>query len=325
MYGLLLDSIQKFIRETYGERYWANIRRRAKLRNHWFVTHEVYSDSVMNDLVEAAAAELGEDAGHVMKMFGEYFVQNIGRYGYARLLRVLGRDLRDFLNGLDDLHEYLRFSYPKMRPPSFLCENESPDGMLLHYTTQRRGYLNYVIGQLHTVGKIYDKELEIIIKSEEHNEGETHVVFELRFDNREMLKQRRAPVTGGEFQIDSDTFLRVFPFCVLFDESLVIRRIGLRLKEVLPDLVGKQMNTSFTPRKPQFGKLTWNTVRISVCVVCVCVCVCVVCVCVWCVCVCVCVVCVCVCVCVCGVCVCGVCVCVCVCVCVSEQHASMCD
>ena len=55
MYGLLFDSIQKFLRERYGEHYWANIRRRAKLKNHWFVTHEVYSDSLMKELVEAAA------------------------------------------------------------------------------------------------------------------------------------------------------------------------------------------------------------------------------------------------------------------------------
>ena len=41
MYGLLLDAIQKFLREKYGEAYWTNIRRRAKLQNHWFVTHEV--------------------------------------------------------------------------------------------------------------------------------------------------------------------------------------------------------------------------------------------------------------------------------------------
>ena len=41
MYGLLLDAIQKFLREKYGESYWVNIRRRAKLSNHWFVTHEV--------------------------------------------------------------------------------------------------------------------------------------------------------------------------------------------------------------------------------------------------------------------------------------------
>ena len=41
MYGLLLDAIQKFLREKYGESYWVNIRRRANLTNHWFVTHEV--------------------------------------------------------------------------------------------------------------------------------------------------------------------------------------------------------------------------------------------------------------------------------------------
>ena len=41
MYGLLLDAIQKFLRDKYGETYWTNIRRRAKLTNHWFVTHEV--------------------------------------------------------------------------------------------------------------------------------------------------------------------------------------------------------------------------------------------------------------------------------------------
>ena len=41
MYGLLLDAIQKFLREKYGESYWVNIRRRANLTNHWFVSHEV--------------------------------------------------------------------------------------------------------------------------------------------------------------------------------------------------------------------------------------------------------------------------------------------
>jgi hypothetical protein len=29
------------------------------------------------------------------------------------VLALLGRELRDFLNGLDNLHEYLKFSYPR--------------------------------------------------------------------------------------------------------------------------------------------------------------------------------------------------------------------
>ena len=265
MYGLLLDSIQKFLREKYGERYWENIRRRAKLKNHWFVTHEVYSDSVMKDLVEAAAAELGEDQDTVMRMFGRYFAENIGRYGYARLLRVLGRDMRDFLNGLDDLHEYLRFSYPKMRPPSFICESETPAGMILHYTTQRRGYLNYVIGQLETIGTIYGKMIKVSILSEEVQNTGTHIVLDLQFDNREVLAQRHLSAQSINFTIAGNIFLGIFPFCLIFDQQLMVAQVGNRLDEVLPGIIGKHFNDLFTLRRPQFGggsNLTWDAVSV---------------------------------------------------------------
>lgn len=47
--------------------------------------------------------------------------------------QVLGRHVRDFVNGLDNLHEYLRFSYPKVQPPTFFCQEESATGVTLHY------------------------------------------------------------------------------------------------------------------------------------------------------------------------------------------------
>jgi len=263
MYGLLLDCIQKFLCERYGEKYWDRIRRRANLKNQWFVTHEVYSDDVMLQLVDAAAAELGEDQGIVMRMFGEYFSQNIGHYGYARLLRVLGRDLRDFLNGLDDLHEYLRFSYPKMRPPSFCCESETEEGLILHYTTKRTGYLQYVIGQLTTVGRIYGKELEIFVLSEEKEEnGTTHITMELKFDNSEVLMSRQGQVTPleQEFSINAETFLSVFPFCIVLDKDLLVLRQGVKLQEVLPGLVGQHLMDSFTIRKPMLESASWKVV-----------------------------------------------------------------
>ena len=34
---------------------------------------------------------------------------------YGDVLALLGRELRDFLNGLDNLHEYLKFSYPRFQ------------------------------------------------------------------------------------------------------------------------------------------------------------------------------------------------------------------
>lgn len=92
-----------------------------------------------------------------MEMFGEDFVGFISHYGYDRFLRVLGRHMRDFLNGLDNLHEYMKFSYPKLKAPSFFVEKETDTDLILHYRSKRKGYIHYVIGQIKEVAieKIY--------------------------------------------------------------------------------------------------------------------------------------------------------------------------
>lgn len=58
---------------------------------------------------------LGVSEQEFMDQMGVYFVNFVSQYGYDRVLSVLGRHMRDFLNGLDNLHEYLKFSYPLMR------------------------------------------------------------------------------------------------------------------------------------------------------------------------------------------------------------------
>jgi len=60
--------------------------------------------------------------------------------------------------GLDNLHEYLKFSYPRMQAPSFICENESRQGLTLHYRSKRRGFVYYTMGQIKEVaGHFYHK------------------------------------------------------------------------------------------------------------------------------------------------------------------------
>jgi hypothetical protein len=98
-----------------------------------------------------------------MDVFGNGFVSYISNYGYDRVLRILyvifwffleilfflsGHNMRDFLNGLDNLHEYMRYTYPRMRPPSFYVEKETAQGLTLHYRSRRRGFVHYVIGQI---------------------------------------------------------------------------------------------------------------------------------------------------------------------------------
>ena len=86
-----------------------------------------------------------------MESFGEEFVNFMDQFGYGKVLRILGRCLRDFLNGLNNLHEYMRYSYPHLKPPSFFVEKESSTGLVLHYQSNRRGFSRYIIGAIKKV------------------------------------------------------------------------------------------------------------------------------------------------------------------------------
>lgn len=61
--------------------------------------------------------------------------------------------------GLDNLHEYLKFSYPRMRAPSFICENETRQGLTLHYRSKRRGFVFYTMGQIREVARHFYKKV----------------------------------------------------------------------------------------------------------------------------------------------------------------------
>ena len=56
---------------------------------------------------------------------GVYFVALTQKLGFADILKALGRNLRDMLLNLDNLHDYLRSTFPRIKPPSFFIEEES--------------------------------------------------------------------------------------------------------------------------------------------------------------------------------------------------------
>lgn len=105
---------------------------------------------------------------------GVFFIGFVSQYGYDRVLSVLGRHMRDFLNGLDNLHEYLKFSYPRMRAPSFICENETRQGLTLHYRSKRRGFVYYTMGQIREVSKY-------VIRREMHILHNLHILCTFKF------------------------------------------------------------------------------------------------------------------------------------------------
>ena len=56
---------------------------------------------------------------------GAFFVSLTEQLGFYTFIEHLGRELRDFFLNLDNLHDYLKFKFPRMKPPSFFVESEN--------------------------------------------------------------------------------------------------------------------------------------------------------------------------------------------------------
>ncbi|CAH1785621.1 unnamed protein product [Owenia fusiformis] len=260
MYGLLLQSIKELIKEEFGEETWEAIRKKADVP-YTFITHKPYSESMVVRISRAAHEVTNVPRDVLMERFGLSFVGFVGRFGYDRILRVLGRNFRDFLNNLDNLHEYLRFSYPKLKPPSFFIEQESRQGLLLHYRSRRRGFVKYVKGQIIEVGrKLYNTQIQVEVVSENETREMTHVVMKLKFDNK---TYRNEDATGSlnsrQLPISSETFFDVFPFHLVFSNHLVVQNVGRGLQAVMIGLLGKHIDDEFSLSRPMVD-FTWENI-----------------------------------------------------------------
>lgn len=228
MYGLLIENVVEFIRYKYGEDQWNKIREKSKVTEYTFVTHKMYSEKLIPRLARAVNEVTGDSAEDFMTEVGYDFVLFLGKYGYDRMLRVLGRSMSDFLNGLDNLHEYLRFSYPKMKPPSFFCTDEGANGLTLHYRSKRKGYTNYVQGQLMRVGKLfYNLDVSVKVLEEKERGDAVSVSFKLMFDNRGYQKEKKMHSEEEKTKsIPSSIMFDLFPFHVRFDSWMRIVGVG---------------------------------------------------------------------------------------------------
>uniref|UniRef100_A0A915KNZ7 guanylate cyclase n=1 Tax=Romanomermis culicivorax TaxID=13658 RepID=A0A915KNZ7_ROMCU len=265
MYGLILESIACYLREVYGQEAWEEILYVANVSTERFGTSDIYSESTVNRIVTAAQEVINQPLEQMMESIGYKFCEFAATYDYDKIIRVLGRRFTDFMNGLDSLHEYLRFTYPKMKPPSFYCENESRTGLTLHYRSKRRGFMHYVKGQIKYISKTYygiDVKLEVLDQSNEDNME--HTIFRLHYNNFDFGKKLINPNETEDFiranmKITSDIFFDVFPFIIVFNRGMHIRNIGLALMRLMPRIIGRRISDEFVVLKPTI-RFRWEDV-----------------------------------------------------------------
>ena len=262
MYGIIIQNLQSFLIKEFGEEKFQQIRLDAGIEEHIFSIHENYADSTLTKLTDSAAKVTGWTRDEILHGMGLQFPRVCGEFGYYKMLKTVGRNLYEFVNGLDYMHQCLGFSYPGMQSPSFYCDQESPEGLRLHYRSKRRGYVHYVRGQLEEMANyLFNMNITTSIESEVENEEGTHAIIHLKFNNQ-VLKRKVS--TGVNYicpTVSTELILETFPFHLLFRKDMKMFGIGVSLEKVLPNIDGKLLTDTFHLLRPNIP-LTWDSVSI---------------------------------------------------------------
>ena len=161
MYGLVNKAIEDLVTRNHGREAWERIMAAAAVSGP-FVCMRQYDDAVTYRLVEAAAQVLGASSSEVLEAFGEFWTSYTAREGYGDMLGLMGDNLVDFLNDLDNHHARVGLSFPELRPPSFECQDLGNGTLRLRYTSTRPGLASLVVGLLRGLGKMFAEDLQIV-------------------------------------------------------------------------------------------------------------------------------------------------------------------
>merc|ERR1719422_2897646 len=186
---------------------------------------------------------------------GVFFVALAQNLGYGMLLSSLGRCFRDFFVNLDNLHDYLKFTFPRMKAPSFFIAEEAETGMTMEYRSKRRGFQFYVQGQIKELSKNFAveiKKLDIELKKQEVIFDTVVTYYELKFENQGYITklENEASRKVDAMPIKASIIFEMFPFCILYNSNMEVTILGSALRQILSKNVGQGLGSFWELVKP---------------------------------------------------------------------------
>jgi hypothetical protein len=161
MYGLVNRALQQLVCARCGEAVWDEIRVNAGVQEEVFMRMDSYPDEVTHRLLAAASERLATPPAELLREFGHYWMKYTMVEGYGALLSDLGPTLHDALSALDGMHARVTLLYPALKPPMFRLTGVTPDGMSLHYHSERVGFAPMIIGLVEGLGERYGVSVDI--------------------------------------------------------------------------------------------------------------------------------------------------------------------
>ena len=114
MHGLINRSIERFLRDNYGDAAWRDVADQLDLGGSGFQSFRHYPDRVTLRLLAAAVRRLGKPEAELLEDLGAWLARTEPT---RRLLRFSGSDFTDFLLALAELPGRVAMVLPDLEMP----------------------------------------------------------------------------------------------------------------------------------------------------------------------------------------------------------------
>jgi hypothetical protein len=155
MFGLLLRSIQAYLRGTFGPAAWARVLRAAGQPAEGFEPMLPYDARVVHRVLAAAAQELDRPAEAILEDVGTFLVADPGHRALRRLLRFGGAGFTDFLHSLEELPDRARLALPGLHLPQITLSEGPPGQVRLRVTGALPALIPVALGALRAMADDY--------------------------------------------------------------------------------------------------------------------------------------------------------------------------
>ncbi len=166
MFGLLLRSIQAYLRGTFGPAVWARVLRAAGQPPEGFEPMLPYDARAVGRVLAAAAQELHRPAEAILEDVGTFLVADPGHRALRRLLRFGGAGFADFLHSLEELPDRARLALPGLRLPQVILAEIGPGRVRLAVTGALPALLPVALGALRAMADDYGALVLIELEQE---------------------------------------------------------------------------------------------------------------------------------------------------------------
>ncbi len=160
MRGVIPLSFKDMIVSKYGQDRWLAIVAEAGYkRDPLFLPISDFDDEVVTTLLDASAKILNQSLAQVSNDFGEHWITIASQKMYGVYYEE-STTAKELLTKMDNIHVKLTHHIPNSNPPRFGCEWENENTLIMAYRSNR-GMIDYLIGLIQGVGKLYNEPLQV--------------------------------------------------------------------------------------------------------------------------------------------------------------------